>query len=289
MHDEIEDIPVRGNYGRAALDIFYLEFNNVNFYVEDQDQENLYEIIFQKLFPEMKIYRIFPLGGKNNVLNHAADPVNQTYSSKNVYIVDKDFDDLLGKTVQDEKIFYLEKYCIENYLVDEDALIAIVIETYPKKKIPEIRMGLKFDDLLPATIQSLQRLFYLFYCVQYFDLGIKNCKSRPEEFCRPDSLWKINEDRLTEYAAKVIVESASKGIQPPITDPFIDLRSELVRKAAPDSVISGKFLLSMLFHYVKSKYSLGSITFESFVFRLAKNSTLSLLEPLSLRLRVFLK
>jgi hypothetical protein len=50
------------------------------------------------------------------------------------------------------------------------------------------------------------------------------------------------------------------------------------------SLVSGKHALAMLFHYLKSKFSLGSITFESFVYRLAKNCTLTSLRDLSPRI-----
>lgn len=92
-------IPVRSPDGLAALDIFYDEFNDVHFYVEDIDQENLYESILRKLFPEHTIARIFPLGGKPSVIAH----LSQSNSTRGIYILDKDFDDLLNKKIRGYK------------------------------------------------------------------------------------------------------------------------------------------------------------------------------------------
>lgn len=288
MHNEVVGIPTRSADGRAALDIFYIDFNDVNFYVEDEDQENLYEVILGKLFPELDICRVFPLCGKKNVLIHASDPANVNSIVKSIYIVDKDFDDFLNRKVNDERIFYLEQYCIENYLVDPSAIINVVIETHPKKKPVEINTSLMLDEVILDTLNSLRPLFHLFYCVQSFDLGLKNCKSKAEEFCDSKSLWKISEDRLMNYTAKVIKEAAKRNIVPPLNDPLNDERSALAREAEAHSLVSGKFLLTMLFHYVKAKYSLGAITFESFTFRVAKNSELSSLKPFSDKIRALL-
>ena len=58
MNAPASDLPARSPAGMAALDVFYSDFNDVNFYVEDDEQENLYEAILRKLFSRLKIVRI---------------------------------------------------------------------------------------------------------------------------------------------------------------------------------------------------------------------------------------
>src|SRR5688572_10690170 len=127
-----ESIPSRSSAGLAARDIFYEQFNTVHFYVEDEHEENLYLEILTRLFPTVRITQIFPLRGKQNVLAHAQDPVNAPRAGKSVYILDKDFDDLLGHIVKQENIFYLDRYSIENFLCEEDAVVQIALEAQPK-------------------------------------------------------------------------------------------------------------------------------------------------------------
>ena len=91
------DFPSRSEDGKAALDIFYSDFNDINFYVEDKGQENLYEEIFRKLFPQFRIARVFPLGGKAAVLRHATTADNERIAAFRAYILDRDFDYLLGR------------------------------------------------------------------------------------------------------------------------------------------------------------------------------------------------
>jgi len=55
--------------------------------------------------------------------------------------------------------------------------------------------------------------------------------------------------------------------------------------ASDYELVSGKFVAAMLFHYIKSEYNLGSMTFESFVYRLAKNCTLRSMREFAERVR----
>ena len=98
---------------RDAQSVFYEQFNDVDFFVEDEEQENFYYSILNKLFPGVQIEKITPLRGKPHVIQHAK---NNHAKRKSVYIVDKDFDDLLGKIYKQPNLFYLDKYSIENNL-----------------------------------------------------------------------------------------------------------------------------------------------------------------------------
>lgn len=132
----------------AARDIFYYNLNEVNFYVEDEDQENLYQLILCQLFPKIQITQIFPLGGKINVIAHAMDADNQSNSYRSIYLVDKDFDDLLGNIVKKANVFYLPKYCIENFLLEEAAVVEVAVEVQPKKTRGHLNQELAYTAFL---------------------------------------------------------------------------------------------------------------------------------------------
>lgn len=57
-------------------DILYKQFNNIEFYIEDTEQENLYFQILKKMFPDIKFEKIFPLNGKKNVKDDCLINVN---------------------------------------------------------------------------------------------------------------------------------------------------------------------------------------------------------------------
>ncbi|ATG42383.1 hypothetical protein PhaeoP18_00420 [Phaeobacter piscinae] len=256
------------------MDVFYVGFNEVNFYVEDAEQENLYFEILRKKFPDVRLEKIFPLCGKPNVLQHAKDEGNSEIPHR-VYILDKDFDDFLGKKEALDNVFYLDRFCIENYVLDEDALIEFVVETDPKLKRDEIREHLGLEAVLPEIGENLRELFAVFLLIQQEALGIPNCKEKPEKFCKSKRLWEPCPTLIGGYLTTVNTALDEKGANRLPSPAMPDPRFEDFRKAAAETVVSGKFWLAMVFHYIKSKYGLGSITFPSFVFRTAKNCSFS--------------
>lgn len=288
MLETSTDIPTRSSEGAGALDLFYVDFNEVNFYFEDQDQENLYEEIIKKTFPDLKYSRVFPLHGKQSVLNHAEDTKTDKNILNPIYIVDKDFDDFLGTIINDERIFYLDHYCIENYLLDETALLNVIIETYPKSKKDVLKEEISIPEFYNHSMNLLRPLFNLFYAVQKLELGLKNCNTKPEEFTSKGKPWVIDQTKIDKYHEKLKTAADEANINPPLTDPYNDPRTKLCNTVMHESLVSGKFIAAMMFHYIKSKYSLGSISFESFIYRTAKNHDFSNFNSIAQRVKTHL-
>lgn len=278
------DLPTRSLDGRNALDIFYEDFNDVNFFVEDEDQENLYEVVLRAMFPELRIARIFPLGGKRSVIARALQR-DQPSAPKVVCLVDKDFDDLLGAVQEHPQLFYLDRYCIENYLFEEVAVLEVVVESQPKLRRTAVRQSLDLDSFVPNLMESLRPLFQLFFCVQLFSLQLHNCSLSIERFCKPKRRWVVDADAVAAYESDVVKAASqtehARRLAAPLKCPEIEALAGMDLHA----VVSGKHACALIFNYLKSKYSLGSITFESFLFRLAKNCSLSGLERLSDEIR----
>jgi hypothetical protein len=157
-----QNLPARSQNGMAALDIFYTELNDVNFYVEDEEQENLYFEILRRLFKSIKIARIFPLGGKSAVLQHATSAAKQSINCFRAYIVDRDLDHLLGKQFEHSNVFYLDRFCVENHLLQHSAIVEIVIENHLKRKRAEVEVDLSLDAELPAFYKSPTSPVYTF-------------------------------------------------------------------------------------------------------------------------------
>ena len=281
-HQEENDLPSRSESGLAALDVFYEEFNEINFYVEDAEQENLYEVLLRRIYPSVKIGRIFPLGGKKAVCSHAASSDNEALSAFRAYILDRDFDHLLGKALTHPNVFYLDRFCIENYLIEEAGIVEVVVESHPKRRRTEVSASLDMATIIRSTFNSLRPLFVYFACVQRFSLGLPNCRSAPEVYCQAKRRWEVDPTALKIYADRIV--AVASHIEPPIVNPLVDSRMADAMGADDHSLVSGKHALAMLFHYLKSKFSLGSITFESFVYRLAKNCTLASFRDLSPRI-----
>ena len=282
------NIPSASPAGLAARDVFFEQFNDVNIYVEDEDQQNLYLVIFRRLFPRLQINQIFPLSGKPNVLAHALDPVNAGRRSRSVYILDKDFDDLLGHMVNQENVFYLNRYCIENYLLGEDAVLELVLECEPRKSKDDLHAELNYGSFHSQTLTSLDPLFRLFFTVQRFNLGLKNTDLKSEQFSSPGKPWHIDPSSIRAYRTNVRTRVKAVGMLTKNKEFTRFLAHVFPRKGPRDANISGKFLLAMLYHYLRTKVRLGNCRLDSLCFRLAKNSSLTELRFLRLRIRRFL-
>lgn len=271
MNDADDQIPQRSADGLAALDVFYDDFNDVHFFVEDEDQENLYETLLRKVFPLLKIARIFPLGGKQAVLKQATNSNRVASAPFGAYIVDKDFDDLLATRVSAPNLFYLDRYCIENYVLDEGAIVEVIVENHPKKKRGQIAESLGLRSRISTIFADLRPLFVLFFGCQRLQLGITNCSAAPERYCSSGLRWEICQAAIENYKTEVIEAAAVADISPTVTDPLSDPRFTSALSADDHALVSGKYVCAMIHHYVKSRFSLGSMTFDSFVYRLAKN------------------
>ena len=98
------------------------------------------------------------------VIAKAKEPRAQDRVS--VFIVDKDFDDLLGLVENIDGLYYLQKNCLENYFLDIDALKSVCIEEKPNDLTNDKARRLLsdkqiFQDELENRYQQITRLFII--------------------------------------------------------------------------------------------------------------------------------
>jgi hypothetical protein len=74
MVSDEESVPRKGIGYIASQSLFFAQFNDVDFYVEDEGKQNFYFVILSKLFSEISFERIYPLGGKQHLIRHAQQP-----------------------------------------------------------------------------------------------------------------------------------------------------------------------------------------------------------------------
>lgn len=253
----------------AGQDILYTQFNDVDFYVEDAEQEHFYFNIFKKIFPEIKFEKIFPLGGKKNVKDAAKLTVG---NKKKVYIVDLDFDDILGLKENAANLFYLEKYSIENHLISKSALFELVREKTPKLKNHEIEVSLNYNRLLHECKNSLCDLASSFILIQKYSLGIEFHGLNTSRDIDFSTKWpKYKNNFIKQFFDSI--EGALKLINKRFT-----LKGQINHlkpnfKAVQDalSIIPGKYLLNVIKSRLESLSLISQVTLESFTYKLSKD------------------
>ncbi|SDR45864.1 Protein of unknown function [Burkholderia orbicola] len=263
----LNDVPAYSEDALAAIDVFLFEFNDCLFYVEDVGQENLYLSILGKIMPDVKIDNIFPLGGKENVLTHCRE--NPASRRPAFYILDMDYDDLLGEVVEDERIIYLKRYSIENYFIEFDAILNLIISEYPKRHINDVRENLRFDDFYRKTLNDIRSLVRAFILTQLHKVGAKGCGLAIERFVGC-SRYIIDANKVALYEAGLFLTLKTSGVYSDIDemrragDRHISFDLEDVGRRA-----CGKHLLALLAHWLSDVWGVKNITSDSFCYRLA--------------------
>lgn len=164
------------------LGVFFRYKNTVDVFVEDTYDEEFYKVIINRVFEKTghSVNKLIALGGKRNVIG-ACKADQDKRDVKRVYIVDGDLD-LINDTNEKniDYLFVLEKYCIENYLIQEEPLIEIVHDNIltDKEKITKI---LSFDNWLKGISDDLIDVFIHYaLCKRYvpthptISLGVGN-------------------------------------------------------------------------------------------------------------------
>lgn len=273
-----QGFPVKSDSFMLGLDVLYDEFNDVSFYVEDEDQENLYHEVFKKLFDGVKITKIFPLNGKGNVVDDAKLNVGDR---KKIYVVDKDFDDLHGQIENIENLFYLNSYSIENYLFEDEAIHAVVIEEKPKLNKGVVCQTYKYANEAKYYVSLLKELTTCYYIIQKYRLGIKNVKNAVERFVdfRGNQI-SLKYAEITAYKAEISTKLTAK-------DGRLKLNSQIkkhIKHFKNCNNIPGKYLLRMVKARLQALFKVN-IEDDSLSYRLAKNCQLRSLLYLSAEIR----
>ena len=283
-----ESIPTRNTNYRLAEDIFYAQFNEISFFIEDEDQENFFFCILKNLFPDIQIDKIFPLNGKDNVINESNENIG---NKKKIFIVDKDFDDILNKINTNDNLFYLERYSIENHLIEKDAIVEYIIGEKPKLKRADINNLFDLGVNIQNINNKLSELIHLHLVVQKKCSRIKNVSLNHERFfdfnngdfsLKPAQLSRYKLDIQTELNnidGRLTLKSQFKKVKKIVT---IN-NNQLCIKHVP-----GKYLVKMIKQVIESLFGLVSRNVESFCYRLSENCSFASLNGLKLSIEQYI-
>lgn len=140
--------------------------NDIDIYVEDKTCHNMWLNIVKNHLPnEIRLNSVIKIGSRIEVLE-ACKNDQKSGDRKKLYIIDGDYDFLLGRRKRSLKHLYrLRAYCIENLLITETALCDVVEESdveTPPARIPEV---LEFDSTLKQYERQLTFLFIVYATV----------------------------------------------------------------------------------------------------------------------------
>lgn len=242
-----------GLQGRVEL---LHDFVNVRFYFEDEAKENFYEFLVNLMFPELVTEHVFCLGGKGNVLAEAQKEDNS--GVPRIFLLDKDFDDLLTKLSDPEGVIRLRAYSIENYFLDVNSLCKAAAAICDDLRLSNL------DANKNSILKNFNRIVVdyapiakLFYAVRRFNLSnVKTTKRDYKDFIKNGDVDNIvHKEILANFIHEIQRESLKQSNR--LSDINIitqELASDFVPKrgcvAKGDQKLLPNFPGKHLFHFL---------------------------------------
>lgn len=251
---------------RKTVALFFHPFNDIDVFVEDINDHTFYKTLLSRLTNEQyKIERIITLGGRLNVIDTCKN--DQTDGGRpRIYIIDGDLNLLIEAPIPKLKRLYcLDVYCIENYLIDEGAALQVLFENDGRRDREELRKLLDFENWLSSS-NELVNLFIVFGVAKKLNssfatvsMGVsrilKNLPKGPILDIRKLTALKeqIKNALIKEYGLETVTI-----IEKELTTKWLCIRENILK------IVSGKdFLLPLLRHrmntIVRDEYPINSL------------------------------
>lgn len=270
-----------GYAAKSAKSIFYEDVNDIDIFIEDTTVGfiKIYTKIFSRLLKdEYRISNVFPLGGRKQVISECEKSQGSS-SRPSLYIIDGDLHLLTCEPkLTLPGLYILPFYCIENILVDENAILKVLDEEDINTLTEQLADLFNFDEWVSNNCYPLLNLFIEYATSFTLCPDIKTIKFPI------NNLVSSNKGVIDELK----VERRIQEIKNIILSRHDILKYEKLRKQIASQItfcsddflrfISGKdFLLPLIITRLKSivKTKISNINFK---LRLAMNCNLTPLE-----------
>jgi hypothetical protein len=283
-----QSIPRKSADYLLAESVFYEQFNEVQFYFEDNRKDEMYFLILKKLFPNVQFEKVFGLNGKKSVIDKAEKSTNR---KNRIFIVDKDFDDLINIRRTDLKnLFYLERYSIENYFFEEESIKSFIISQLPNQNRKTIRF--KFTSVLTEIINKLKSLTCCFFVAHKNQIpNFQSCSLPLERFTKNLNSTEMDKLKVSDYKKKLRLGLISVAC---LNNYITEMGNAKIKLGFDDKVIfnhiPGKHAIKLLIKILKRKYpNIGNLEFNRVSYALADRCLFQALYPLRDSINSYLK
>jgi hypothetical protein len=241
---------------RAARAIGYLKkkYNDLEIFVEDTASQNMWIRLLRRLVPKrFKLKSVNMLGGKDKVI--AACRLDQKKDGRRkLYIVDGDFDFLLGKSKP--KLMYLYRigaYCVENLLLHHRGVTEVGTDCEANLSRQSVKLRFDSKSFKDHHLPTLRALFTVYAAANEVASSVKTT-SLPVM-----PLTVTNADGVISFCpikvgarVRAVVREATKiaGVKQ-----FRTARVAATKRASTltiDQIVSGKdYLFPLIWHQMR--------------------------------------
>lgn len=253
----------------------YLDYkNDIFIFIEDTDEctkKIMLELIQRAINENIKVDRLHSCGNRKKVLE---DFNKRNLDREEIYIIDGDLNMLFENQEFKKGLVVLDKYCIENYLLDIEAIHKLLYEeAYNVSDKEKLEKDFDYINWFNEQNKLLVNLFKIYAIEKYNDLGIETV-SFPINALRSKKgkgiLCSCNEELINERIEKlktlIIDEIGQKKFDE--DDAFI---LEKINNKNADIIVSAKdYILPLIFDRLKKFANNSSAKNETLKFRIAK-------------------
>lgn len=189
--------------------IFFAYRNDIDIYTEDNDNhKEFYRSIFKRILPKhVKIKDVFPIGSKAEVQKaHDAYLEGIDKYRLSLFLVDGDLDVILNRNENISKhLFYLDSYCIENYVFEENAFIKAIYYCLGDTEYDEVKKKLDYQKLCHNFAEKFIDLFLHFAALKEVGGG-PQLRTLYYYFRKTNNIWSVNSDLIDATIGKIKTE-----------------------------------------------------------------------------------
>ena len=267
-----------------TISLFFKSKNDVDIFIEDSNDEEFYKALLHRLTDGKRIKKIISCKCKTELIK-ACEADQTDRERKRIYLTDGDLDLILDTNRKDLKhLHILEKYCIENFLVEEEGLLEILHSNIVLDK-STISKQLTLGNYLKSISNPLIELFLHYAITHLHKMGIKTVANSVGSFCKQyKSITVLDivkvEQKIKELRDEIVLKIGDDDYN----ETIYELRQKwpsnnqtlLTIVSAKDYILP---LLSFRFKKLKGKESFN-LKWESLRLGLAKNIKLDSLDTL---------
>jgi Protein of unknown function (DUF4435) len=228
---------------RSATSVLYEDVNDIDIFIEDTGfgYEKLFRIIFSRVFSgRYKVDKVFPLGGRNAVLEEYNRQIAHV-TRPSLFIIDGDLYLLTGYIFENRNGLYtLPFYCIENLLINGAALHFLLDEEDPERTGEALAQDFDYEGWVD---QNKSELFELFveYAVSFVVNPSEQTVAHPcnrlissNSGCIDTDKTRARVSHLKTASIAKVGEDLYKEIKSQILENFSEISSDVL------DIISGK-------------------------------------------------
>jgi hypothetical protein len=236
LHYPARSAPALGFLRRSA--------NDIDIYVEDAARSDVWLAILRVCLPrKVKLRHVNPLGDRTSVL--AACRADQEDTRPRLYIIDGDFDYLLGKGIPRVKNLYrMPATNLEAFVLMTAGLVPLMAKMLPAESVEDIQNDIKLN-LQDPWFSHLVRLFAFYAENERTRSGVQTCSFHVERLRIAGATPWQPDLRIIIQRAKMIAQTCKQSIGLGNTK-LREIRSR-ASQLPVEKVISGKTYLWPLY------------------------------------------